>query len=108
MACSNGTPPAGHTPAAPLTARAPSGPTSWPFEFTWDGAAGDTVVRLRVLDDVERHVFALDTRGPRIAAPDQLKPLLTPGKTYLWRVSRLDENGEEAGTSAMMPFTLRK
>jgi hypothetical protein len=67
----------------------------------------DGVVRVRVFDEAERQVFGMEARGTSRAAPDELRPLLEPGHTYVWRVARVDENGEEAGASDLTPFSVR-
>ena len=105
-ACSPAPPPPGEPPAA-LTGVSPSGPTAWPFEFTWTGASASSVVRVRVFDEAERPVFGLEARGAAAAAPDALRPLLRPGVTYQWRAARVDGNGEETDASSMVTFSVR-
>lgn len=105
-ACSSAPPPPQEPPAL-LAGVSPSGPTAWPFEFTWTGASASSVVRVRVFDEAERIVFGLEARGAGAAAPDELRPLLRPGVTYQWRVARVDGNGEETGASPMVTFSVR-
>lgn len=85
----------------------PRGEASWPPTFSWSGVAADAVVRVRVFDEAERQVFGMEARGTSRVAPGELRTLLEPGRTYLWRVARVDENGEEAGASELTPFSLR-
>jgi hypothetical protein len=96
------------TPAGPLRAIAPAGPTDWPVTFTWAGAAPDAVVRVRVFDEAERVVYGMEARGTSVRAPSDLEPLLERGAPYQWRVARLDENGEETDQSEMTAFTVRQ
>ena len=105
-ACS--APPPSLDPAAKtLQAVSPRGAADWPPTFTWSGGAEDGVVRVRIFDEAERQVFGMEARGASKVAPDGLRPLLEPGRSYLWRVARVDENGEEAGASELTPFSLR-
>jgi hypothetical protein len=85
----------------------PAGPASWPFAFTWEGADQNTVVRVRVFDAAERMVYGLEARGATASAPEALHALLQQGATYQWRVSRIDENGDESGQSDLTPFSLQ-
>lgn len=64
-------------------------------------------MRLRVFDEAERAVYELDTRGTSLSAPDDLRPKLQPGSRYLWRVARIDANGQEVGASELSGFSLR-
>lgn len=105
--CSSPPPPAVARAAGPLRAVSPAGPASWPFAFAWEGADQDTVVRLRVFDAAERMVYGLEARGATASAPEALHALLQQGATYQWRVSRIDENGDENGQSELIVFSLR-
>jgi hypothetical protein len=106
VACAG--PPASGTPEQrPLQAVSPRGGASWPPTFSWSGVGEDAVVRVRVFDEAERQVFGMEARGTSRVAPGELRTLLEPGRTYLWRVARVDENGEEAGTSELTPFSVR-
>ena len=77
----------------------------------------DVVVRLRALELLERvrrftpvpamFVERLLRLQVRVAAPDDLRRSLDSGKSYLWRVARVDENGAEVDESALTSFTLR-
>ena len=99
-------PAADRKPAAPLRAVAPSGAVILPLEFRWEGAGADTVVRVHVSDEAERPLQEIEARGDRVAAPASLERLLTPGTTYLWRVARVDDNGEESDASELTRFTI--
>jgi len=105
--CSSAQPPAAVTQAGPLHAVSPAGLTGWPFEFTWRGGTPDAVVRVRIYDEAERAIYGIDARGTRAPAPDDLRPLLKSGSPYLWRVARLDENGQEVDQSDLTAFSLR-
>ena len=105
--CSKAPPPAALAPAGPLDAVAPAGVTAWPFVFTWRGAAADTVVRVRIVDEAERQVYGIEARGSQAAAPDELRRSLKTGTPYLWRVARVDENGQEVDQSELTAFSLR-
>jgi hypothetical protein len=100
--------PAPAPPSAPLEGVAPNGPVTWPFEFRWKGAGPKTVVRIQVVDEAERPLAGLDGRGDHLAAPDSLKSMLRPGLRYQWRVTRVDDNGEEVGASALTAFTVEQ
>ncbi len=104
--CSGGTPPATPAAAAPLVAVAPRDAVSWPFTFSWNGASPDAVVRVRVFDEAERAVLEFEARGTSVAAPKGLSKL-QPSATYLWRVARIDANGQEAGSSELTSFSLK-
>ena len=104
--CSSAPPPPAR-PAGPLRAVQPAGPTSWPLTFTWTGAAADGLVRVRVFDDAERQIYGIEARGNQVEAPADLRRSLDPGKTYQWRVARVDENGAEVDESALTAFSLR-
>ena len=91
-----------------LTAVSPDGRVTWPFVFRWRGASADTVVRIRVMDDAERAVYGIEARGHQVTAPAPLKGLLEEGQRYQWRVSRVNENGDEAGTSELAVFTVEQ
>lgn len=97
----------GRQEPGPLQAVAPRGEASWPPTFSWSGVGNDAVVRVRVFDEAERQVFGMEARGTSRVAPGDLRALLEPGRTYLWRVARVDENGEEAGASELTPFSVR-
>lgn len=101
-------PPAGE-PArtAPLQAVGPRGDVDWPITFSWSGAAPDAVVRIRIFDEAERPVFGIEARGSSKEAPQELKPMLSPGAPYQWRVARVDANGDEVDASEMTAFSLR-
>jgi hypothetical protein len=94
-------------PPPPLTAIEPSAETDWPFDFRWEGADAQTVVRVHVLDEAERPLYGIEARGDHVAAPRALEALLEPGARYQWRVARVDPNGEESGASALTAFTRR-
>jgi hypothetical protein len=104
--CSSAPPPPA-PPAGPLQALQPSGPTTWPITFTWTGVAGDGLVRVRVFDDAERQLYGIEARGNKADAPDDLRRSLDPGKSYLWRVARVDENGAEVDQSELKGFSLK-
>lgn len=93
-------------PATPLTALTPAGETPRPAAFEWQGTDAEAVVRIRVFDEAERPLYGIEARGTRVAAPEPLKKLLRPGTRYQWRVSALDENGEETRTSELTPFRI--
>lgn len=105
--CSTAQPPAAVAPAGPLEAVSPSGPTDWPVLFTWRGATAGAVVRVRIFDEAERAVYGIDARGVQTSAPDELRRLLKGGGQYLWRVARIDENGQEVDQSELTAFSLR-
>ena len=105
--CSSTQPPAAVGHAGPLQALSPAGPTGWPFEFTWRGGTPDAVVRVRIFDEAERAIYGIDARGTRATAPDELRRLLKSGSPYLWRVARLDENGQEVDQSDLTAFSVR-
>ena len=110
LAVGCGPPPAGdaaHMPKGPLRAVAPSGLVAWPFEFRWEGGAATSVVRIHVTDEAERPLQEIEVRGERAPAPDALRELLTPGTTYLWRVARLDDNGQERDGSGLTRFKIQ-
>lgn len=106
VACA-GPPTSGERPTGTLEAVSPRGAADWPPTFTWSGVPEDGVVRVRVFDEAERQLFGMEARGTSKGAPTELRPLLAPGRTYLWRVARVDENGEETGASELTPFTVR-
>jgi hypothetical protein len=105
--CSGGPPPATPAAVAPLVTLAPRDAVSWPFTFSWNGASPDAVVRVRVFDEAERAVLEFEARGTSVAAPKGLRSKLQPSATYLWRVARIDANGQEAGTSELTSFSLK-
>jgi hypothetical protein len=105
--CSSAPPPAAVAQAGPLQAVSPAGPTGWPFEFTWRGSTPDAVVRVRVYDEAERAIYGIDARGTRTPATEDLRRLLKSGSPYLWRVARLDENGQEVDQSELTAFSVR-
>jgi hypothetical protein len=105
--CSSAQPPAAVAQAGPLQAVSPAGLTAWPFEFAWRGGTPDAVVRVRIFDEAERVVYGIDVRGTRAQAPDDLRRLLKSGSPYLWRVARLDENGQEVDQSDLTAFSVR-
>jgi len=105
--CSTAQPPPAVAQAGPLEAVSPAGATGWPFLFTWRGAAAGAVVRVRIFDEAERAVYGIDARGTQAPAPDDLRRLLKSGSTYLWRVARIDENGQEVDQSELTAFSLR-
>ncbi len=105
--CSSAQPPAAVAPAGALQALAPAGGTGWPFAFSWRGASADAVVRVRVFDEAERQVYGIEARGNQAQAPDELRRLLKIGTPYLWRVARVDENGEEVDQSDLTAFSIR-
>lgn len=105
--CSRGQPPAAVATAGPLHAVAPAGVTGWPFAFTWRGASADAVVRVRIFDEAERQVHGIEARGNQAQAPDDLRRLLETGAPYLWRVARVDENGQEVDQSELTAFSVR-
>ena len=107
VGCSKEQPPAAGAPPAPLHTVAPSGTTGWPFVFVWRGASADAVVRVRILDEAERQVYGLEARGSQAPAPDDLRRLLKTGTPYLWRVARVDENGQEVDPSDLTAFSVR-
>ena len=103
-----GPPPSDRPEPGPLRAVSPRGEASWPPTFSWSGVAADAVVRVRVFDEAERQVFGMEARGTSRVAPGELRTLLEPGRTYLWRVARVDENGEEMDASELTPFSVRQ
>ena len=105
--CSSAQPPAGVAQAGPLQAVSPVGVTGWPFEFTWRGGRADAVVRVHIFDEAERAIYGIDARGTRAPAPDDLRRLLKSGAPYLWRVARLNENGQEVDQSDLTAFSVR-
>ncbi len=105
--CSNTPPPAAVATAGSLQAAAPVGVTGWPFAFSWRGASADAVVRVRVFDEAERQVYGMEARGSQAEAPDELRRLLKTGTPYLWRVARVDENGQEVDQSELTAFSIR-
>jgi hypothetical protein len=105
--CSTPQPPAAVPQAGPLTAVSPAGPTGWPFSFTWRGTTADAVVRVRIFDEAERAVYGIDARGTQAPAPDDLHRALKSGSPYLWRVARIDENGQEVDQSELTAFSVR-
>jgi hypothetical protein len=96
--CSSAPPPPA-PPAGPLQALQPSGATTWPITFTWTGVAG--------YDEAERQLYGIEARGNKADAPDDLRRSLDPGKSYLWRVARVDENGAEVDQSELKGFSLK-
>ena len=102
-----GPPASGRPEPGPLQAVSPRGEAGWPPTFSWSGVGDDAVVRVRVFDEAERQVFGMEARGTERVAPAELRKLLEPGETYLWRVARVDENGEEVGASELTPFSIR-
>jgi hypothetical protein len=105
--CSTAEPPAAIPRTGPLTAVSPAGPTGWPFSFTWRGATADAVVRVRIFDEAERAVYGIEARGTQAQAPDDLRRVLETGSPYLWRVARIDENGQEVDQSELTAFSVR-
>jgi len=105
--CSRAQPPAAVAPAGPLHAVSPAGVTGWPFAFTWRGASAASVVRVRIFDEAERQVYGIEARGNQALAPDDLRRLLKTGAPYLWRVARVDENGQEVDQSDLTAFSIR-
>jgi len=105
--CSRAQPPAAVVPAGPLQAVSPGGATDWPFSFTWRGAPADAVVRVHVFDEAERAVYGIEARGNQTPAPDDLRRLLKGGAPYLWRVARVDANGQEVDLSELTAFSVR-
>ena len=105
--CSPASPPAAAPHSGPLQAVQPTGPTPWPITFTWSVAEADGLVRVRVYDEAERQIYGIEARGNTVAAPDDLRRSLDTGKSYLWRVARVDENGAEVDESALTAFSLR-
>ena len=106
LVCCAGPPPSDNRTAGPLQAVSPRGAADWPPTFTWSGVPDDGVVRVRVFDEAERQLFGMEARGASRVAPAELRKLLEPGETYLWRVARVDENGAEVGASELTPFSV--
>jgi hypothetical protein len=106
-ACTSGTPPAAPVADAPLVAVAPREAVAWPFTFSWNGASPDAVVRVRVFDEAERAVLEFEARGSSVAAPTGLRSRLQPSATHLWKVARIDANGQEVGASELTSFSLK-
>jgi hypothetical protein len=107
VGCSGAQPPAAVAQAGSLQALAPAGGTGWPFAFSWRGASADAVVRVRVFDEAERQIYGIEARGNQAQAPDELRRLLKTDTPYLWRVARVDGNGEEVDQSDLTAFSLR-
>ncbi len=107
--CSSGVPPAKSADSGmrQLRGTSPSGSTSWPVVFRWEGTGGTEVVRVHVLDEAERPIFGIEARGGFVAAPQSLKAQLMPGARYQWRVARVNENGDESDASELTPFQLQ-
>lgn len=106
-ACSRAQPPAVVGQTGPLQAVAPAGPIALPFSFTWRGTSAESVVRVRVFDEAERPIYGIEARGSHAAAPEDLRRQLKTATPYLWRVARVDENGEEVDESDLTSFSIR-
>lgn len=106
-ACSRAQPPAAVVQAAPLQAVAPAGPIAFPFSFSWRGASAESVVRVRILDEAERPIYGIEARGTQAPAPEDLQRQLKSSTPYLWRVARVDENGQEVDQSDLTAFSIR-
>ena len=104
--CTQAPPPPSTTARPALKALQPAGDTRWPFSFMWEGAGPGEVVRVRVYDEAERQLYGIEARGSGVAAPEGLRRLLEAGTPYLWRVSRVDDNGGETGESALASFRM--
>ena len=107
--CSSGVPSAKSADSGmrQLRGTSPSGSTSWPLVFRWEGTGRSEVVRVHVLDEAERPIFGMEARGDFMAAPQSLKTQLMAGARYQWRVARVDENGDESDASDLTPFQLQ-
>lgn len=105
--CSRAQPPAAVVQEGPLQAVSPSGPTALPFSFTWHGTSAESVVRVRIFDEAERAIYGLEARGNHAPAPADLQQQLKAGTPYLWRVARVDENGQEVDQSDLTAFSIR-
>lgn len=101
--------PNGGTPAdtSPLVGTAPAGAVSLPLTFSWQGNSADGVVRISVEDRAQRPVFGFPARGSKATAPGGIAEVLTPGETFTWTVSAVNDNGEVSRTSAAVEFRLQ-
>jgi hypothetical protein len=96
--------------AAPISieAASPRGAVDWPFVFTWKGNVPvGAVCRVSIFDAAERQLLQRDTRDGKLAAPDDLRLLLPSARRFLWRVSVLDEGGNEVAQSPLVEFEVR-
>ena len=91
--CSSGSPSAKSADSGmrQLRGTSPSGSTSWPLVFRWEGTGGTEVVRVHVFDEAERPIVGIEARGGFVAAPQSLSTQLMPGARYQWRVARVNE-----------------
>lgn len=105
--CSRAQPPPAVVQDGPLQAVSPSGPTALPLSFTWRGASDEAVVRVRIFDEAERAIYGIEARGSQVPAPGDLQRQLKAGTPYLWRVARVDENGQEVDQSELTSFSVR-
>lgn len=104
-----GAPQPGPMPAAiSVEGTAPRGAVEWPFTFTWKGyVPSGAVCRVSVFDVAERQLLQRDTKEATLSAPEDLRLLLASTRRFLWRVSVLDQNGNEAAQSALVEFSVR-
>ena len=107
VGCSRAQPPAAAVQEGPLQAVSPSGPTALPLSFSWRGASADSVVRVRIFDEAERPIYGIEARGNQVPAPGDLQQQLKAGTPYLWRVARVDENGQEVDQSDLTSFSVK-
>ncbi len=91
-----------------VEATSPRGVVDWPFVFTWKGNVPvGAVCRVSVFDTAERQLLQRDTRDGKLAAPEDLRLLLPSARRFLWRVSVLDEGGNEVAQSPLVEFEVR-
>jgi hypothetical protein len=91
-----------------IEAISPRGAAHWPFAFEWKTTAPATAVcRVTVFDLAERQLLQFETKGSRLAAPEDLRKLLAVTRRFLWRVAVEDANGADAAQSQMTEFEVQ-
>ena len=81
---------------------------SYPFTFSWSGAAPAEVVRVTVVDAAERQLMEFDARGTSVAMPPRLAELIRPGERFSWKVAAFDDAAQPVRGSGWVEATREK
>lgn len=64
-----------------------------PLLFVWEPAAGGESYRYELIDEDLRLLSAQTTFNPWILLPAEVKPVLQSGRTYIWTVDAVNDEG---------------